>query len=71
MTSDQPLPSGNLKAGTTSSFPGAPPIPPLPPGEPVSRVDWFRRAPNGGTVNFAPPATSEPPHDPVEATTEP
>lgn len=54
MTSRDPFPGDASTTGT--------------PREPVTPVDWFRRAPNGGTVNAALPATSEPPHD-LEATT--
>jgi hypothetical protein len=72
MTSDRLLP-GEASSPGTRPTPGVPSSPeyPRPTGEPVARVDWFRRAPNGGTVNAALPATSEPPHDPEAATTEP
>jgi hypothetical protein len=35
--------------------PGVPSVPEqrVPAGDPVSRVDWFRSAPNGGTVFVA------------------
>jgi hypothetical protein len=49
----------------------APVPPPRSPGQPVTGVDWFRRAPTGGTVNSEPPATSAPPRDLEAATTEP
>jgi hypothetical protein len=69
MTSDRLLP-GDVTTSGAPSIPELPPVPGCPPPEPVSRVDWFRRAPNGGTVNFAPHATSGPPRDPGGATTE-
>ncbi|RDI23733.1 hypothetical protein [Lentzea flaviverrucosa] len=39
--------------------PAVPPLPPLPEqrrpdSQPVSQVDWFRSAPNGGTVFVSP-----------------
>lgn len=71
MTSDGSLPSDASTTGTplAPGFPASP-VYPRPQGEPVSRVDWFRRAPNGGTVNAALPATSARPHDQEAATTE-
>lgn len=44
--------------------------PPRSPGRPVAEVDWFRRAPTGGTVNAELPSTSEPPRAREAATTE-
>lgn len=72
MTSDRPLP-GDASTSGVWPVPGIPPSPerPRPQGEPVRQVDWFRRAPTGGTVNAAPPATSEPPRAPEATTTEP
>ena len=41
--------------GPNTPVPGVPSVPEqrVPAREPVSRVDWFRSAPTGGTV-FAP-----------------
>lgn len=71
MTSDRPLSDDTSNLGTQPA-PGIPPLPEFlrPQGEPVSSVDWFRRAPNGGTVNAGLPATSAPPRDQGAATTE-
>lgn len=41
--------------GQNAPLPGAPSTPDqrVPAGTPVSRVDWFRSAPTGGTVFLA------------------